>query len=486
MITNDYNGQARWDWMCTLIQVLSDRAMVGKHIKLYGWDQLPRNYRDAHPNQNPDDYRVWFDRERRSAPMHPAIREAVMQAPPADWHLLVLEYPHAADRDPSRIAYTRNDAHGEADRQTVTSVGKYLTRHFPTMRDHQIRDIVMRHGPNRFELWDTVSAIVRSVQDGPHSCMRWENFDRNSSDTHPYETYHPDFGWRAAVRLDSSGLITARCLVNVHETPPVFVRSYSRKDGHYSHSDEAIEVWLRDQGFTKTCDWEGLKLKRITKGRHSDDFWAPYIDGDYKHVSDMGDHLVIDRDGDYECDRTDGHASGSSRCTCSDCGERHHEDDMYSVGYHCEEQVGPCCIESYTRVIGRGGNEYYIPENDAVYVESQDQHYDPEYLERNGIVELDCGDYVHRDDAVWLESREIWVASDDDCWVHCAHSACDEHVDDCVQLENGDWALEYDAWQCEHDEKWYLSDEVTAFDTDCGLSVHPDHAHEYITIKEEN
>jgi hypothetical protein len=66
-------------------------------------------------------------------------------------------------------------------------------------------------------------------------------------------------------------------------------------------------------------------------------------------------------------------------------------------------------------------------------------------------------------------------------------TACtDEHLDDCVQLANGDWALEENAWQCEHDEKWYLSDDVTAFDTDCGKSVHPDHAHEYITTEEEN
>jgi hypothetical protein len=86
-----------------------------------------------------------------------------------------------------------------------------------------------------------------------------------------------------------------------------------------------------------------------------------------------------------------------------------HEDDMHGIGYHYEEHVGPCCIDSYTYVVGRNGCEYYIPRGDAIYVESQDQYYDPDYLERNGIVELDNGDYEHRDDAVWLESREIWV-----------------------------------------------------------------------------
>jgi hypothetical protein len=473
----DYCGFNRWDWMESLAAILVRRAAVGNHIRRWGWDELPTEYKNDYKDPNPDNYRTWFEREHNAAPMHPAIREAVYQAPPADWHLLVLEWPHASESDPSRIAYTRSDEHGYADRQTVTSVGKYLARHFPTLADHRIRDIVMRHAANRFEMWDTVEKIVQSVQDGPQSCMRWGG--HSPSDTHPYEVYAPEYGWRAAVRLDGNGLITARCLVNVESM--TFVRSYSRKDGQYSHSDEAIEVWLRDQGYTKECDWVGLKLKRITKHRYEDDFWAPYLDGDCKHVEDRGTHLLIDNSGDYECDRTDGHASGASSCSCNDCGERHHEDDMTSIGYHGDYSVGPCCIDSYTHVYGRNGCEYYIPENDAVYVESTGNHYDPDHLERYSIVELDNGDYVEMDDAVHLEYRDIWVASDDDCWVHCTHSGTTEHAGDCVQLENGDWALECDAWQCEHDDAWYLCDEVQAFETECGKTIHPDHADEYAT-----
>lgn len=479
----DYCGYDRWDWMQTLANVLRERALVGKHIMNYGWDDLPAGYKERYPERDHTKYRKWFDREFSNAPMHPAIRQAVYQAPPANWHLLVLEHPHAADSDPSRIAYTRSDAHGEADRQTVTSVGKYLARHFPTLADHRIRDIVMRHGANRFEMWDTVEQIVRSVQEGPHSCMKW-NTDRSS--THPYEVYTPENGWRAAVRLDANGNITARCLVNVFEDPPIFVRSYARKDGEYSHSDEAIEVWLRDQGFQRANSWEGCKLARITTDRMSDDFWAPYLDGDCKYVEDCGTHLLITNDGDYECDRTDGYASSSSRCTCDSCGDRVHEDDLYSIGYHGEEHVGACCLDAYVYVNGRNGCEYYIPRDDAVYVDSQDTWYDPEYLSRYDIVELDNGDYEHIDNAVHLEYRDIWVESDDDCVVYCDHSSTYEHMDDCVQLENGDWALENDAWQCEHDEKWYLCDEVMAFETECGKSVHPDHADEYATNTEEN
>jgi len=479
----NYCGVTRWEWMTDLATVLRNRANVGRHIEKYGWNDLPESYKPKYPDRDPANYRTWFLREIDASPMHPAIQQAVYLAPPLDWHLLVLEWPHASDSDPSRIAYTRSDAHGYADRQTVTSVGKYIARHFPTMPDHWVRDIAMRHVPYKFVLWDTVPKIVQAVQDGPHSCMCWSSFNRDN-DTHPYEAYDPKYGWRIAVRLGASELITARCLVNVESM--TFVRSYTRRDNsnQYSHSDEAIEVWLRDQGYTKRHDWDGLKLAKITEGRYHDDFWAPYIDGDIKYVSDEGEYLLITRDGEYECDRTDGHASGSSGCSCNDCGARVHEDETYSIGYHGDRSVGECCIGDYVRVHGRGGDEYYIYYGDAIAVNGE--YYDPDYLDRYDIVQLDDGEYVHQDDAMHLDYRDIWVSSDDDCWVYCPHSCTTEHVDDCVQLENGDWALEHDAWQCDHDKKWYLCDEVTAFETECGLAVHPDHADEYTTNTEEN
>ena len=37
----DYCGFDRWDWMQTLANVLRERALVGKHIMNYGWDDLP-------------------------------------------------------------------------------------------------------------------------------------------------------------------------------------------------------------------------------------------------------------------------------------------------------------------------------------------------------------------------------------------------------------------------------------------------------------
>lgn len=71
IIPNDYDGFARWDWMQTLASVLSDRGMVGEHIEKYGWDDLPPSYKHAYPDRNLANYRIWFYREKGSAPMHP-------------------------------------------------------------------------------------------------------------------------------------------------------------------------------------------------------------------------------------------------------------------------------------------------------------------------------------------------------------------------------------------------------------------------------
>jgi hypothetical protein len=120
-----------------------------------------------------------------------------------------------------------------------------------------------------------------------------------------------------------------------------------------------------------------------------------------------------------------------------------------------------------------------------VYVESTGNHYDREYLERYDIVELDCGDYVESSDAVYLEEREIWVSNDDDCIVFCDDPGVYQHIDDCVELADGGWALESDAWQCQHDDKWYI-DREDQFETPCGKTVHVDHADEYTTNTEEN
>jgi len=82
------------------------------------------------------------------------------------------------------------------------------------------------------------------------------------------------------------------------------------------------------------------------------------------------------------------------------------------------------------------GREREIHEDNVIYLDSTDTHYDVDYLDRNGVITLANGDYEHRDHA----------------------------------------------WECEHSNEWYSDDEDSIEVTDAQgntLTIHPDHADEY-------
>ena len=117
-----------------------------------------------------------------------------------------------------------------------------------------------------------------------------------------------------------------------------------------------------------------------------------------------------------------------------------------------------------------------MPSDRAVYV--SDNYYDTDYLSDNNIVELANGDYACQDDACYVERLDEYHLVDD-C-VHCEHSNEYELSDDCKQLHDGEYAHEDDCWQCEHSHEWYLDDEAgIRYETECGKTVHIDHADEY-------
>ena len=426
--------------------------------------------------------RPWHAALQHRYSVHPAVYDAMKHVRPYDWHQLLLEYPHRSETDPYRIAYTRDERAGEADRQTITTIGKYLTRHFPTLSDHHIRDIVALYtSPSSFKILDAVADFVHAVNNGPNSCMCWREDRgvrcRDGQYRHPYEVYHPKYGWRMAIRTDG-GQINGRALLQISdEDAPYFVRSFKRSDsGGYSHSDEQLEAWLKDQGYEHRGDWDGAFLAYIPT---CDEFLAPYIDGDAQYVditTRYGEKvLCIQTNGEYECDNTDGTPSGGSRERCECCDNYFHEDDMTWVGRSEDTHVCQGCLEDeYTYAYSRYGHEYYIHNDDVVYVQSQGAYYDVDYLTVNNIVELYDGEFEHTDYAVYVDSRNEWYPSDDECIVS-DHNDESQHVDDCVLLENGEYALTEEAFYCEGSSEWYLKDDFDPVIVD-GKTYHPEHA----------
>jgi hypothetical protein len=381
-----------------------------------------------------------------------------------DWREMVLEYPHVADLDNTKVAFTENDAKGQADRQTVTTLGKYIKRHAPEIPDHVLRDIVAL-SITSVELVYDLAGMIEAVQTGPKSCMQSERWN---IDNHPYNVYDPQYGWHMAVRRQG-GLVVGRCLCLTHKGESLFVRSYKPhpdNDG-YSQSDEGMNAWLVERGYEHASGWvDGAKLRRIEAGG---DIVAPYIDGCAQSCSDHGTHLVMDENGDLECASTMGYADNRDRTYCADCEESFDSEDGIWVGYHEDHHVCDNCTSDYTYVMGRRGNEYYIHDNDIVWV--NDQAYDENYLEDNGIVYCeDDGEYRHKDDCVELDGEGTWIAKEtvdeDDTYV-------------CLDADNKMWGRRDDCWYCETDEQWYSCDQNSEYYEDQEPILHDHHVVEF-------
>jgi len=435
---------------------IARRIVMGDHHR---YNDVTGNYELTYPG------RAWFRREVDKYRMHDVINEMLHNWYPDNWHLLLLEWPHRSESDPNRIAYTPNEKYGEADRQVITTIGKYLTRHFTDVPDHEIRDVVARHTyDGNIHITRDLDEMVDAVIEGPSSCMS-KDFSitgRDDNYHHPYEVYDPAYGWGMAIRK-AGNKVLGRCLVlDIDGLSKCFVRSYKRHPDERSHSgvDESIEAWLKAQGYDKYSGWpEGARLALIET--RNGGIILPYIDGDNDRVSRSYDgKLFIDSNGDYEGDNTNGVADEhGTECSC--CGSRCSEDDGIWVGRYGDDFVGACCSDSYTHVIGRHGDEYYVHEDDAVYAEDGN-HYHADYLDDNSIVEDVDGNYQHLDDVVFIESEDVYYPADDD-------RIC--HAEDTNRYE-----LSEDCWQCTGDGKWY-TDDVDYVEVD-GDKYHPDNAPE--------
>jgi hypothetical protein len=299
-------------------------------------------------------------------------------------------------------------------------------------------------------------------------------------DRHPYICYAPEYGWAIAVRLDKGqpDIVLGRALVN--KDAMQFVRSFKQHEtdpNGYSYSDEKLESWLKDQGYSHDSAWnDGLKLKRVAHPQRGE-FMAPYIDGGTNKVDDRGTHLVIDCDGNFVCDNTDGTVSEEDQGTlvgeCQVCGENvYEEDDSYRVlGRHgaegclCERHESRC-----TEVLGdnrRGGEvSYYVRDGNAVEIDGE--WYDSNNLPDCIVTDAD-GEPRHEDSVVKCADDEY--RDEEDC-VRINDEWYAEDSDDIVECRDTEYRLKTDCWEDYENNEWYSND--TAYIDIDGNTYHPD------------
>lgn len=321
-------------------------------------DSCTAIFRAARRGTTPQEHkRWWWVRITEQFKLHPVVQKIIEQGVrPVDWHQLLLEWPHVSVDDETQIAYTRNEEAGRdflengSKRQTRTSIGKYLARHWPHVPDHTRRDWAGTFTPAMYEIWDTKEQIIAGVELGPQSCMKssygsipftssdnellmlWHKGSLTTGavpwDKHPYSVYDPKLGWRMAVRLDKGqpDIVMGRALL--HDEHKCFVRSYRRGEepGSYSHTDEKLEAWLREAGYKKHSEWPyGVRFLKMDHPHAG--LMMPYIDGDEKRVEERDGFMVLTGDGN-ECDNTDGSFDGRETLgECDDCGATVYEDE---------------------------------------------------------------------------------------------------------------------------------------------------------------
>ena len=418
--------------------------------------------------------RDWHANLQLKYNLHKAVTKCMALARPADWQQLLLEWPHVSDTDPSRLAYTRDERAGEADRKVITTIGKYITRHFPTLASHHVRDITALFASDQCKQVHTIAEMLYHLHRGPKSCMVWgDDIDIAS---HPYACYDPRLGWSMAVREEGGDTVARALVYKPAEGDAYFVRSYTKND-NFSHSDTILEAWLNSQGIKKHSDWVGAKLARVVVGSF-DRVVFPYIDGEIKTVDECDDYLLITPHGEYQCDNTDGTADDTCNRTCDDCGDRENEDDGYWVGINDDSWVCEHCRDNeYTYVYGRRGRQSYVHNDNTVEVGCQ--YYDQEYVGDNNIVQTADGEYMDLDDAVYIESTGDWYDSDDSD-VCCDYNGEWQLRDNCVELHNGELCLTTDAWECSHSGDWYVCGDDESELTADGEVIHPDYADECV------
>lgn len=424
--------------------------------------------------------RDWHMNLQARFEFHPAVERMCQHYRPKDWQQLVLEWPHKSESDPNRLAYTRDERAGFDDRQLITTIGKYLTRHFPQVPDHEIRNAVAAFSVVGCKVVHTIAEMIDALARGPHSCMRWGDGTRIDLDSHPYKCYDPRLGWGMAVRVEG-GEVVGRALVYEAEGRKQYVRTYKKPSDRssYSQADDHLNAWLTDQGYEHAPDWEGCKLAYYS-GRY-DRPLAPYLDGNCKDVDvtvrDGVKVLVVVEGGEYHFDNTDGSCSDNNGHSCEDCGDHIDEGDGYWVNRNEDQIVCQHCVDNnYYYAYGARGNQYYVHEHNVVHV--GDYAYDEDYLADNDIVCLNNGDYAHIDDAVYVESEGEHYHCDDEDVCYDDYNNKYELRERLVELEDGSMCHQDDAWQCEHSHEWYSVD-VDSVTTPCGKIVHEDYAAEY-------
>lgn len=294
---------------------------------------------------------------------------------------IVDHYVHVS-KDGRKVAYTQSVEHGQADRQTVISVGTYLTRHFGSVLTvAQINDYARRFSggvsaldEHEIVITNDPDEIVRIYEIGPHSCVN--EFDIAPScavyggpGASTALAYLPVFDkdrrdglfgdYSAEERVDARTIVWPEKKIYAR-IYPTSESSYFSK--HYTTLDkadyardaaEALRVALERQGYRRSVDFSGAHLRAILAS-NGDGWLMPYLDTVPSTVTLVdGNRFIIERNGDYDATNYEEGRIGNVEddddlMICDNCDARVDEPSTVYVGRHIEQQWCEHCVDMHT------------------------------------------------------------------------------------------------------------------------------------------
>lgn len=239
-----------------------------------------------------------------------------------DGHTLYHHFAHLSVDTPGMVAYTPDAEHGYADRQVRMKPGKYLTRFYgDVLTTAQIAEYVARcHVAAVYHVTRDTDEIETLYLGGPSSCMS-HGIGDYCTEEHPTRAYgdSPDLALAYYGDLNSA---SQRAVIWPDQ------KTYTRIYG-----TGPLKVLLEKDGYRQSAPY-GARLHLTWHNRSSREPLCPYIDHICRASID-GQYLILDDDGPYAVQSTDGYAS-----YCSSLDEDE-DDDTYRNCDHCGERYNP-------------------------------------------------------------------------------------------------------------------------------------------------
>ena len=279
-----------------------------------------------------------------------------------------LHFAHLSITHPGMVAYTPSEDFGIADRQIRVRPGKYLQKFAPSLSradvDRFCAECKCFDDSNVLQYARTADDIERIYVNGPESCMSHRaDWYTKTGGMHPVRAYGDSDLSVAYMVSVADDRIIARAVI--WEANNVYSRIYG--DAH------RLKALLQDAGFNPG-NVLGATIHAIPTAR-SDRYLMPYLDGvDSASLRGTGTTavFVLDDDGPYAGDSTDGTASRTQYNECSNCCERipddqdlcascaeNEEDETYTCEHCARETCSINQIRGYGSVCDDCYDEHY-------------------------------------------------------------------------------------------------------------------------------